>query len=121
MNKTYDTEELYNRYRSGEKVKDISIQTGLSTSCVYKRFQRFRKTQQQMITEIDTHDDNDAEKIESTEQTIMQSENLDWEEDFMETVLSFGIILLSVFLYRKYDVEIRIELKKYFKNSNKLK
>ena len=99
MNKTYDTEELYNRYRSGEKVKDISIQTGLSTSCVYKRFQRFRKTQQQMIAREDT------EQIESTEQTVLQSENFDWEENILAGILTFLTVFLGVFFYQKYDGE----------------
>jgi len=67
----HSTEELHRRHLSGEKIKDISIQTGLSKGCLYKRFERFRKKQQQMITQVDTHNE-DAEEIESTEQTILQ-------------------------------------------------
>ena len=107
----HSTGELYQRRLSGEKVKEISIQTGLSISCLYKRFERFRKTQQQMITQVNTYNE-DAEEIESTEQTILQSENFDWEENVMAGVLSFVTVFLGVFLYRKYDGEIMIELKK---------
>jgi len=106
----HSTEELYNRYLSGEKVKDISIQTGLSTSCIYKRFQRFRKIKQQMQVNAQNED---AEEIEFTEQTILQSENSDWEEDVTAALLSFVMMFLGVFLYQEYDVKkIMIGLKK---------
>ena len=108
-NNIQSTEELHERYLSGEKVKDISIQTGLSKGCLYKRFERLRKTQQQ--TQVDMHNE-DAEETGFAEQTIIESENSDWEEDFMDAVLSLAIIFLCVFLYRKYDREIMIRLKK---------
>ena len=105
------TEELYHRYLSGEKVKDISIKTGLSKWTIYKRFQRLRKTRQQMITQAGTQND-DAKEMESTEQTILESENSDWEENILAGILSFMTVFLGIFLYRKYDEEIMIELKK---------
>ena len=97
----HSTEELYHRYLSGEKVKDISIQTGLSKGSLYKRFQRFKKIQHQ--TQVDIYDEN-AEEIKSTEQ-VLQSENFDWEENILAGVLSFVTVFLGVFFYRKYDGE----------------
>ena len=94
------TEEMHERYLSGEKVKDISIRTGLSEGCLYKRFQRFRKTQQQMITQVGTRNE-DAQKIKSAEQTVLQSEGFDWEENILAGILSFVTVFLSVFFIPK--------------------
>jgi len=115
----HSTEELYNRYLSGEKVKDISIQTGLSKWTIYKRFQRLRKIQQQMQVNAQNED---AEETEDTEHTSLQlqPENTDWEEDVTAALLSFVMIFLGVFLYRKYNGEIMIGLKKYCKNDDEL-
>ena len=98
----HSTEELYRRHLSGEKVKDISIQVGLSKWSLYKRFERFRKIQQQ--TQVDTHNEN-TEEIESIEQTVLQSENFDWEENVLAGVLSFRTVFRGVFFYRKYNAE----------------
>ena len=57
-----------------------------------------------MITQVYTQND-DTEKIESTEQMILQSGNFDWEENILVGVLNFVTVFLSVFLYRKYNGE----------------
>ncbi len=99
----YSTEELYQRHISGEKVKDISIHTGLSKWSIYKRFQRFKKIQQQIITQVDTHED--TKEIEFTEEDVLQLEDFDWKENILAGVLSFVTVFLSIFFYQKYNVE----------------
>ena len=89
------TNDLYERYCSGDTVNEISDDTGISTDALYKRFQRMQKLSQDKSTDIKPKENPTPGKDKP------QPDASKWKEG-ITALMVFASVIIGFFMYRKY-------------------